>query len=226
MINYLTCSGWLLATTLLSSLSAHAAMPSLSSNAADPIFLAQQHVAQIDSYQIRIHSLSAQGDNTLMRYSYRKPGYVRMDFTAPHPGAVLIYNPESGKVRVWPFGAGTLPVLSLAPTNSLVQDQNGHRVDQSDVGTLLRNIRRLQHGGRTSVIGKESLAGQAVWHLSIVGSAGSLVSNVHRYDVWLEGNPGFPIKVISYAADDKRLETVVMDAMVFNVHFPADFFTP
>lgn len=183
-------------------------------------------MAQIAAYQCRIDSRSANGDRTLMRYSYRKPGYVRMDFTEPHHGAVLIYNPDSGKVRVWPFGIDTLPVLSLSPSNSLVQDPNGHRVDQSDVGTLLRNIRQLQQGGQTTVVGKETLAGQTVLHLSIIGPTGASIGGIHRYEVWLEGSHSFPTKVVSYAADDRLLETVIMDALVFNLHFPTDFFTP
>ncbi|WP_429619554.1 DUF1571 domain-containing protein [Serratia sp. 2723] len=183
-------------------------------------------MAQIAAYQCRIDSRSAQGDRTLVRYSYRKPGHVRMDFSEPHRGAVLIYDPDSGKVRVWPFGIGTLPVLSLSPSNSLVQGPNGHRVDQSDVGTLLRNIRHLQQGGKTTVIGKEVLTGQAVLHLSILGAAGVSIDDVHRYEVWLEDSHGFPTKVMSYDTDDREMETVVMDALVFNLHFPADFFTP
>lgn len=192
----------------------------------DPIILAQQQLAQIATYQFRIDSRSSQGDRTQVRYSYRKPGYARMDFTEPHRGAVLIYDPGSDKVRVWPFGIGTLPVVSLSPSNSLIQGPNGHRVDQADVGTLLRNIRHLQQGGKTTVVGQENLAGQTVLHVAIVGPAGISILGVHRYEVWLEASHGFPAKVISYAADDHLLETVVMDAMVFNLHFPTDFFNP
>lgn len=192
----------------------------------DPIDMAQQRFEQIASYQLEIHSQSTQGGNTRMRYSYRKPGWVRMDFSEPHRGAVLIYDPDKGKVRVWPFGIGTLPVVSLLPGNSLLQDSNGHRVDQSDVGTLLRNIHHLQQAGQTTVFGEEILAGQTLMHVSVVGAAGMTVGKVHRYEVWLEGSPGFPTKVISYTADDGLLETVVMDAVVFNLPFPAEFFTP
>ncbi|CAI1689985.1 Uncharacterised protein [Serratia fonticola] len=192
----------------------------------DPIVLAQEQFAQIAAYQCRIDSRSAQGDRTLMRYSYREPGYVRMDFSEPHRGAVLIYDPDSGKVRVWPFGIGTLPVLSLSPSNSLVQGPNGHRVDQSDVGTLLRNIRHLQQRGKTTVIGKEALAGQAALHVTILGATGVSIDGVHRYEVWLEDSHAFPTKVVSYDSNDREMETVMMDALVFNLHFPADFFTP
>ncbi len=192
----------------------------------DPIMVAQHHFEQLESYQLRIHSQSALGDSTIIRYSYLKPGYVRMDFVEPHSGAALAYNPVSGKVRLWPFGMGMLPVLSLLPTNSLIRDKSGHRVDQSDIGVLLGNIQRLQQGGKTVVVGEEKLGQQPVLHMSITGPAGISVDNVHRYDIWLENDQNFPVKVMSYDASEQLLETVVMDAMVVNLHFPAHFFIP
>jgi negative regulator of sigma E activity len=51
-------------------------------------------------------------------------------------------------------------------------------------------------------------------------------SCVHRYDIWLDNYHGLPVKVISYAPDGQRLETVLLDAMVINTRFPVNFFTP
>lgn len=208
-------------------------LPPRSDDTTDPIILAQQHFDQMGSYQVRILSTSAKGERNNIRYSYRKPGYVRMDFTEPHPGAVLVYNPSTDAVRLWPFGIGKFPVLNLSPTNSLIRDQSGHRVDQSDIGTLLRNIHSLQQsGGKTTVIGNETLPEQSIsskqsaLHVSIRGPQGVTVSNVHRYEIWLESSHDFPLKVVSYDVNDQLMESVLMDAIVVNVHFPADFFTP
>ena len=44
--------------------------------------------------------------------------------------------------------------------------------------------------------------------------------------VWLDNYHGLPAKVISYAPDGQRLETVLLDAMVINIRFPANFFSP
>ncbi|WP_081908625.1 DUF1571 domain-containing protein [Buttiauxella noackiae] len=192
----------------------------------DPIPLSLQHFEQIQSYQVMVRSVSPQDETKIIRCSYRKPGYVRMDFTRPHSGAVLIYNPVDGKVKLWPFGVGTFPVLTLSPTDSLIQDGNGHRVDQSDLGVLLNNIRSLQHGGTTDYLGEEIVAGKSTLHLSVVGPEGKTVDNVHQYEIWLDKQNRFPIKVVSYAPHGKLLETVFMDAMVFNVPFPPAFFAP
>ncbi|WP_407649486.1 sigma-E factor regulatory protein RseB domain-containing protein [Citrobacter enshiensis] len=192
----------------------------------NPIDLSQQQFEHIQSYQVLLRSSSPQDESKVIRYSYRKPGFVRMDFTRPHPGAVLTYNPVSRKVKLWPFGLGTIPVLNLSPTDSLIQDDRGHRVDQSDIGVLLSNIRRLQHDGTTVTVGEETLAGRATLHLSVTGPKGVSVDDVNRYEIWLDKSHGLPAKVVSYDRQGKLLETVLMDAMVINIQFPADFFTP
>ena len=196
------------------------------STSADPVARALQRFAQLQSYQVRVRSVSSQDETKVIRYSYRKPGYVRMDFSTPHAGAVLIYNPANGKVKLWPFGAGTFPVLNLSPTDSLITDENGHRVDQSDMGVLLNNIRRLQQGGTTALPGEETVAGKPTLHLSVVGPEGKTVEGVHRYEVWFDKQSGLPGKVVSYGPGGKLLETVQMEAMTINVRFPPDFFAP
>lgn len=89
--------------------------------ATDPIEFSQQSFNNLRSYQVMMRSSSPSDESKIIRYSFQKPGYVRMDFTQPHSGAVLIFNPVSGKVTLWPFGVGTLPILHLSPTNSLIQ---------------------------------------------------------------------------------------------------------
>ncbi|HKM95828.1 MAG TPA: DUF1571 domain-containing protein [Buttiauxella sp.] len=205
--------------------SAGASSFSQNSTKTDPLLLALQHFEQLQTYQVRVRSVSPQDETKIIRYSYRKPGYVRMDFTQPHSGAALIYNPVNGKVKLWPFGVGTFPVLNLAPTDSLIKDANGHRVDQADFGVLLKNIRSLQHEG-TTTLGEEKIMGKSTLHLTVVGPAGKTVDAVHQFDIWLDKQTGFPTKVISYALHGKMLETVFMEAMVINKHFPPDFFAP
>lgn len=199
---------------------------SQNARATDPIEFSQQSFNNLRSYQVMMRSSSPSDESKIIRYSFQKPGYVRMDFTQPHSGAVLIFNPVSGKVTLWPFGVGTLPILHLSPTNSLIQDERGHRVDRSDIGVLLGNIRHLQREGTTTTVGTENLAGRATTHVSVVGLGTMAVDGVHRYDVWLDNYHGLPAKVISYAPDGQRLETVLLDAMVINIRFPANFFSP
>ncbi|MGU7782411.1 LolA family protein [Burkholderia sp. PU8-34] len=194
---------------------------------ADPVTVAQEHFDHASSYRATIRSSPRHGAPTEIHYAYRRPGYIRMDFVAPHRGAVLVYDPVSRKVRVRPFGVHMPPALSLSPTNPLVRDPSGHRVDQSDVGELLRNVHALQEGGLTVTQGEETVGGRTALRVTVTGAPARDVAGVHRYQLWLDTDDGFPLKVVSFAdGDDQPLETVTLDDVEIDVAFPDHFFDP
>ncbi|KUZ09899.1 hypothetical protein WL93_20775 [Burkholderia diffusa] len=194
---------------------------------ADPVTIAQTHFDQVRSYRATIRSSARSGEHAEFHYAYRKPGFVRMDFVSPHHGAVLAYDPGDGKVRLRPFGEHALPALTLSPSNPLLRDRSGHRVDRSDVGVLLRNVHALQQGGATVTEGQETIGGRTTLRVSVTGAPAHVVDGVHRYRLWLDTEDGFPLKVVSFADDDGApLETVTLDDVEIDVAFPARFFTP
>ncbi|MGU7840777.1 LolA family protein [Burkholderia sp. AW33-5] len=194
---------------------------------ADPVTIAQTHFDQVHSYRATIRSSARSGEHAEFHYAYLKPGFVRMDFVSPHHGAVLAYDPGNGKVRLRPFGEHALPALTLSPSNPLLRDRSGHRVDRSDVGVLLHNVHALQQGGATVTEGKENLGGRSTLRVSVTGAPAHVVDGVHRYRLWLDTEDGFPLKVVSFADDDGApLETVTLDDVEIDVAFPARFFSP
>ncbi|RXV73010.1 DUF1571 domain-containing protein [Burkholderia stabilis] len=194
---------------------------------ADPVTVAQTHFDHVRSYRATIRSSARGGEHTEFRYAYLKPGFVRMDFVSPHHGAVLAYDPGEGKVRLRPFGAHAPPALTLSPSNPLVRDRSGHRVDRSDVGELLRNVHALQQGGATVTEGEEAVGGRTALRVSVTGAPAHVVDGVHRYRLWLDTEDGFPLKVVSFADDDDvPLETVTLDDVEIDVAFPERFFAP
>ncbi|RQR55086.1 DUF1571 domain-containing protein [Burkholderia sp. Bp9140] len=194
---------------------------------ADPVTVAQAHFDQVRSYRATIRSSARSGEHAEFRYAYLKPGFVRMDFVSPHHGAVLAYDPGEGKVRLRPFGEHALPALTLSPSNPLVRDRSGHRVDRSDVGELLRNVHVLQQGGATVTEGEETIGGRTALRVSVTGAPAHVVDGVHRYRLWLDTKDGFPLKVVSFAdGDGDPLETVTFDHVEIDVAFPARFFAP
>ena len=177
---------------------------------------------RLDGYRLTLRS-EGPGGNQHLRYAYRKPGLVRMDVLSPHAGAVLIYSPYSERIRLWPFGL-RWPSLSLSPEHPLVISPRGHRVDRSDVGVLLQRMLQMQQAGQTLVQGEAQMAGRAVWHLVVRGPAGP--NGVVRYELWLDRESWFPLKVVGSDSRGNRLETVWLEHIELNPAFPAHFFFP
>ena len=191
----------------------------------DPLAAAIEHYQTVESYRVTIRSFHAGGEEHI-RYSYKKPGFVRMEFIRPHDGAVLVYNPSTRRVRLWPFGAGRFPELNLSPGNLLIRSSRGQHVDRSDVGALFENVRTLQQSGNTEVSGEESIGDRTVLHLAVTGAGGVAVDGVHRYELWLDMASRFPVRVISRDQQDAIIETVLMEDLEINVELPDTLFDP
>lgn len=191
----------------------------------DPLASAIEHYQTVESYRVTIHSFHADGEEHI-RYYYRKPGFVRMEFIRPHEGAVLVYNPLTQHVRLWPFGAGHFPEFNLSPGNPLIRSSRGQHVDRSDVGALFDNVRMLRADGTAEIVSEESADGRTFLHLAVTGAGDSAVAGVHRYELWLDTASQFPVKVISRNREDAVIETVTMEALEINAALPETLFNP
>lgn len=191
----------------------------------DVLVKAIEQYQSVLSYQLTLHATHA-GEVEHFRYYYKRHGFVRMEFIQPHSGAVLIYSPETQRVRLWPFGAGSFPELNLSPDNILIRSARGQQVDRSDIGVLFENIRVLQQGGATQVSDSENWQGHTIQQLLVTGADGITIAGVHRYALWLDMETGFPIKVISLDAQDELIETVLMEDLIINPNLPDALFNP
>ena len=217
---------------MLSALMLAAALTGTSpdSTPADPLASAIEHYHTVESYRVTIHSFHADGEEHI-RYYYKKPGFVRMEFIRPHDGAVLVYNPLTQRVRLWPFGADSFPEFNLSPGNPLIRSSRGQHVDRSDVGALLENVRTLRAGDDAEILDtcpgtREGMYGHICLHLVVTGAGSFAVADVHRYELWLDTASQFPVKVISRDQQDAIIETVMMQALETNVAFQETLFNP
>jgi len=170
----------------------------------------------VNSYSVTLRSQSS-ASAEVIRYYYKRPGFVRMEFVTPHRGAVLLYNPVRKKVTLRPFGFLKSFVLTLSPDNRLVKSSKGHRVDRSDIGSLLRLAQELEAEGVTEVVGEEAVGGRGALHLRVTGKGGVVVGGeINSYSLWLDKALLLPIKVISYGRDGEIIEEVLMDDLDIN----------
>lgn len=191
----------------------------------DPLAGAIEHYRTVESYRVTIRSTHADGAEHI-RYYYKKPGFVRMEFIRPHNGAVLVYSPLTQRVRLWPFGAGRFPEFNLSPGNPLIRSSRGQRVDRSDVGTLFENVRTLRAGGNAEILGEESMDGRTVLHLIVTGAGDFTVAGVHCYELWLDTVSQFPLKVLSRDRRDAVIEAVMMEDLEINATLPESVLNP
>ena len=188
---------------------------------ADPLDEAASRYRALESYRVTLRSTAEGQTQHVLRYYYRQPGWVRMEFIQPHPGTVLIYDPGRQRVQVWPFGLGRRPTLSLDPDNRLIRGPRGHRIDRSDIGTLLAHLQELRGRGSLSPLGEASIFGRPAAGFSVTGEASE-----DGYRLWLAQDSLFPLRVERFRPDGGLIERVDLLDIELDLTLLDRFFTP
>jgi outer membrane lipoprotein-sorting protein len=125
-------------------------LPSISlpaSSAIDPETLLNRMkaaYAEVSDYQtdveVRIKKKDGSFEEKKFLYTFKKPDRIRLDFRSPHPGMIVVYPDKNGKVIVQPSGWARFFVMHLAPGSSLLGNSSNQRIDQTDLGLLIKNI--------------------------------------------------------------------------------------
>ncbi len=191
--------------------------------ASDPVSNAINNYKEIESYRVTL--ISGSGNSAeVIRYYYRRPGFVKMEFIKPHRGTVLTYSPKTKKVTLIPFSWLRRFKFTLDPDNRLIRSSEGHRIDESDIGALLKSVGLLQKNGKTRVLGEEFVGNRPAVRLDIKGEGDFTVNRINAYHLWLDRENSIPIKAASFDLDGRLIEEVLMDDLEINVDLPESFF--
>jgi outer membrane lipoprotein-sorting protein len=99
--------------------------------------------AGIKDYQAGVEDRTYHRDGSFKTkkflYTFKKPGFIRLDFITPYSGMVLVYPDKNGEVAIRPAGFPFLK-FHLALDNPFLRVASGQRLDQTDLGLLIKNI--------------------------------------------------------------------------------------
>jgi len=199
-------------------------MLALAATPTDPLDVAVASYQRVVSYRVTVRSRSGSPNETL-RYFFKRPGFVRIEFIEPHNGAILVYNPLKKEARLRPFGFMKPLVLTLNPGNRMILSSRRHRIDASDFGAMLAAARRLREKGKSSTQGYVFVGGRKALLVAVEGGEGmSVEHNVHRCLLWLDAKTFLPVKTMTYNESGELLEEVVMDHLEVNIALPDTLF--
>lgn len=193
-------------------------MAAIQANPSALIDRAVESYKGVESYSVTLRTSEAgRGEaSEVIRYYYKRPGLVRMEFVKPHKGAVLVYDSKKREARLRPFPSIKSFILTLSPDNWLIKSSKGHSVDRSDMGALLDNARRLRDGGAVEALGDEGVGGRPAVKVVVRGAPGSSVDGVNSYALWLESVSLLPLRASSFDPVGGLIEDVIMDDLDVN----------
>lgn len=155
-------------------------------------------------------------------YTFKKPDHVRIDMESPHPGLVLVYPDEDGKVSIKPGGPAHFFKFRLAPDNPLLTRRTGQGIDQTDLGLLIRNIEHSLTDRRYGEIGISALNGRVALE---VLSADHFLSDVRTlYRFIIDKKTWLPMEVDEFTPVGALKRKVIFRDLKTMADIPDKFF--
>lgn len=172
------------------------------------------------SYLMKVNHDGEEGIDMVLRYYYLKPGYVRMEMIKPFRGVILTYDPSTGRAYLRPFPGLKGFVLELDPGSRLIRGPSDHRVDESDILTLLYTVRDLLSRGDMEVREEEDLI-----ILRVQGKEGYKVRRrIREFLLKLNRDTLFPVYAASFDEEGDLIEEVFFEGVKLNVNLEPEFF--
>ncbi len=180
----------------------------------------------IEDYQTRLEIKARGRDGSLktkkVLYTFKKPEWIRLDFESPHPGMVLVYPDRNGKAVVRPSGWARFLKLRLAPDSFLLKVSSGQRIDQTDLGLLIKNISQSLTNRHHGQVEAEEKAGHI--RLRVLADNHFRKGIVTRYQFLIDGRLWLPVEVEESTPDGILERLVVFRSLRVNIGVPDSFF--
>ena len=181
--------------------------------------------ARVKDYQanveVRTYKTGGSFETQKFLYTFKKPKWIRIDFESPHSGMVLIYPDKNGKVGIEPPGVSHIFRFDLSPENSLLRTLSGQRIDQTDLGLLIKKISHSLTDQRRGPVEMEENAYVRIRVLAVNHFHEGVVT---LYQFSIDKNLWLPVKVEESTPEGQLERTIIFQNLRMNTGVPDSFF--
>ncbi len=150
-------------------------------------------------------------------YTFKKPKWIRLDFESPYPGMIVVYPDKNGKVELRRFFT-----LHLAPDNPLLEISSGQRIDQTDLGLLIRNISHSLTDRRRGPV--EATEDNGDFRIRVLADDHFREGVLTLYQFLIDRKLWLPVGVEESTPDARLERTIIFRDLKTNTGVPDDFF--
>jgi len=182
--------------------------------------------AQVNDYRTKVEVRTYKRDGSYetekFLYTFKKPKWIRLDFESPHAGMILVYPDKNGKVAVQPSGLAHLLKFHLAPDSRLLKGSSGQRIDQTDLGLLIRNI---SHSLTDQSRGPAELAEENGYvRVRVLAADHFREDVVTLYQFFIDEKLWLPAAVEEFTPDGRLERSITFGDLSINNATPDSFF--
>ncbi len=172
--------------------------------------------------EVREYAPDGAVEEKKLRYTYRKPGLIRLDFEQPHEGMVIVYPDRDGKVAVRPVNWLPFVILHKEPGDPQAQVSPGQRIDQTDLGLLIKNIKRSVNEGRKGPVTVSSDDNTIA--ITVLAEDHFLPNKQTLYTFVIDKTLWLPVETRERDPEGRLKRTVSFHDLRVNLGFPEAFF--
>ncbi len=182
--------------------------------------------ARVNDYRMRVEIRIFRDDGSFRKkdilYTFKKPKSIRLDLKEPHPGMIVVYPDEEGKAVVQPPGVARFLKLHLATDSSLLVEPPGQRIDQTDLGLLIRHI---SHSVSDQRRGEPEISEEnGRIRIQVTAADHFRAGVVTRYVFWIDEQTWLPAGVEESTPDGRLERTISFKNLETNIGVPDTFF--
>ena len=181
--------------------------------------------AKVKDYQADIEDRTYNQDGSFKTkkflYTFKEPEWIRLDFETPYSGMVLVYPDKNGEVAIRPAGFPFFK-FHLALDNPLLREASGQRLDQTDLGLLIKNIGHSltdQRRGPAEIVEEdEHIRVQVLADNHFQKGVETLYQFLIDKKLWL------PVQVEESTPEGGLERKIILQNLRTNIGFPDSFF--
>lgn len=181
---------------------------------------------QVEDYQmeteVKVYHEGQVVETERFLYTFKKPDHIRIDMESPYAGMVLVYPGEDGRVAVKPGGLFGFLKLHLSPDNVLLRTAAGQRIDQTDLGLLIKNIDHSLTDRRHGEVRVSGQDGQVL--IEVLAEDHFLAGVLTLYHFFIDKTRWLPVEVREFTPDGILKREVRFRNLRTSIGVPESFF--
>ena len=172
--------------------------------------------------EVRTYAANGPAEIKLIRYTFKKPCSIQLDFEKPDSGMVVVYPDREGKVAVRPLSWLPFVVLHKSVNDPQMEVSPGQRINQTDLGLLIQNIGHSVNGQRKGPVTTTSDRQNII--ISVLADNHFQKNVITHYTFYIDKKLWLPVKVEEKTPDGKLERTVIFHDLKVNIGVPDSFF--
>ena len=172
--------------------------------------------------EVRTYTANGSVEIKLIRYTFKKPCSIRLDFEKPDSGIVVVYPDQEGRVEVRPLSWLPFVVLHKSVGDPQMEVSPGQRINQTDLGLLIRNIGRSVNGQRKGPVTVSDDGGRIT--INVLADNHFRKNVITHYTFYIDKKLWLPVSVEERLPDGKLERTVIFHNLKINIKVPDSLF--